>query len=275
MKFAEEIITSRQNRIVVDAVKLCEKKARESLRLFRFDGCKLFDEALEKDVEIVRVLLSESKANGLMSKVNEHGDKLGTAVISVLSDDVFSKVSEENAPEGIICIAKYPQKHVRKASCEELEQIALDNKRRIILLESVRDPGNMGTIIRSAAAFGVDTLVISRDCADIYNPKTVRGAMGALFKMNILVFDDIVDAVNALKKCDRKVYAAALDKNAVRLNEVGFETSDTVIIGNEGHGLSEKTVGACTRSLYIPMEEGSESLNAAIAASVIMWNMYR
>ena len=93
--------------------------------------------------------------------------------------------------------------------------------------------------------------------------------------MNILMFDDITQAINSLRKCGRKVYAAALDKTAVRLNEVDFETSDTVIVGNEGHGLSEKTVSACTRSLYIPMEEGSESLNAAIAASVIMWNMYR
>ena len=275
MKIAEEIITSRQNRIVVDAVKLCEKKTRESLRLFRFDGCKLFEEALEKDVEIVRVLLGESKSKELLAKVETKKDKLGEAVVSVLSDDVFSKVSEENAPEGIICIAKYPPNHVRTASCEELECTASDIKHRIVLLESVRDPGNMGTIIRSAAAFGVDTLVISRDCADIYNPKTVRGAMGALFKMNILVFDDITQAINLLRKCGRKVYAAALDKTAVRLNEVAFEPSDTVIVGNEGHGLSEKTVSACTRSLYIPMEEGSESLNAAIAASLIMWNMYR
>ena len=275
MKIAEEIITSRQNRIVVDAVKLCDKKARENACLFRFDGCKLFEEALKKGVEIARVLLCESKADGLLIKAKEHSEKLDGAVISVLSDDVFAKVSEENAPEGIICIAKYPDNHIRKAALEELELVASDKSRRIMLLESVRDPGNMGTIIRSAAAFGVDTLIISRDCADIYNPKTVRGAMGALFKMNILVLDDIACAVNILKSKDRRVYAAALDKTAARLNEVEFDTSDAVVIGNEGHGLSKNTVNACTRSLYIPMEEGSESLNAAIAASVIMWNMYR
>ena len=133
----------------------------------------------------------------------------------------------------------------------------------------------MGTIMRTAAAFGVDTLVVSRDCADIYNPKTIRGAMGALFKMNIFVFDDICDAVRLLIKNGRSVYAAALDKNAARLDKVEFSCGDSVLIGNEGHGLSEKAISACTKSLYVPMEEGSESLNAAIAASVIMWSMYK
>ena len=166
------------------------------------------------------------------------------------------------------------QKHVKKATKDDFFDTASDKTKRVVLLESVRDPGNMGTIIRSAAAFGVDALAISSDCADIYNPKTVRGAMGALFKMNVYVFDDIKTAVSSLVDSGRKVYAAALDKTAVRLDEVELSAGDAVIIGNEGHGLSQETIEACTRSLYIPMEEGSESLNAAIAASVIMWNMY-
>lgn len=275
MKIFDEIITSRQNRIVVDAVKLCDKKARESACLFRFDGLKLFGEALEKGVVLKRILLCESKAEKLLRNIKLHESMLGGASVSILSDDVFSKVSEENAPEGVICVAEYPKNHVKNASCEVFEPVAKDKSRRVVLLESVRDPGNMGTIMRSAAAFGIDTLVISRDCADIYNPKTVRGAMGALFKMKIFVFEDIRQAVEIMKVCGRRVYAAALDKTAVRLDEVEFQSGDAVVIGNEGHGLSCETINACTRSLYIPMEEGSESLNAAIAASVIMWNMYR
>ena len=274
MKMTDEIITSRRNPTVVDTVKLSEKKARESVGLFRFDGIKLFEEAVQKGVSITRVLLCESKANTLLPKLERLSELANTAV-SVLSDDVFAKVSEEQAPEGIICIAEFPEKHVKKTDKVVFESAASDRARRMILLESVRDPGNMGTVMRTAAAFGIDTLVVSRDCADIYNPKTVRGAMGALFKMNIFVFDDICDAVEVLRKSGRSVYAAALDKNAVRLDETVFSTGDTVVIGNEGHGLSERTVNACTKSLYVPMEEGSESLNAAVAASVIMWSMYR
>lgn len=275
MKIADEIITSRQNRIVVEAVKLSEKKARDASCLFRFDGVKLFEEALSKGVEIVRVLLCESKAAMLLEKIGERGNMLDDAYVSVLSDELFAKVSEENAPEGIICIAKYPARHIRNASARELQSAVSDKTAKIMLLESVRDPGNVGTIMRSAAAFGVDILILSRDCADIYNPKTVRGAMGALFKLNILTVDGICGAIDALRANGRNVYAAALDKDAVRLDEVCFEKTDAVVIGNEGHGLSENAVKACTRSLYIPMEDGSESLNAAIAASVIMWNMYK
>lgn len=275
MKFFDEVITSRQNRIVVDTVKLGEKKARESVGLFRFDGVKLLEEALLKGVAIKRILLCRSKADAILQRIGAYEDKLEGAAVSVLEDSVFSKVSEESAPEGVICVAEFPRHHVRRAGAEELSGVAKDKSRRVLLLESVRDPGNMGSVMRSAAAFGVDTMAISRDCADVYNPKTVRGAMGALFKMNIFVFEDIKEAIECLRSNGRKVYAAALDKSAVRLDEVSFDKGDAVVIGNEGHGLTPETVSACDKSLYIPMEEGSESLNAAIAASVIMWNMYK
>ena len=274
MKFFEELITSRQNRIVVDAVKLSDKKGRESVGMFRFDGVKLFEEAVKKGVVIKKILVNEGKLDRLYDRIKACEAELSEAVVYTISGELFEKISEENSPEGLICIAEYPHKHVRKATKSDFLDTASDKTNRVVLLESVRDPGNMGTIIRSAAAFGVDALAISSDCADIYNPKTVRGAMGALFKMNIYVFDDIKTAISALVDSGRKVYAAALDKTAVRLDEVELSRGDSVIIGNEGHGLSEETIEACTRSLYIPMEEGSESLNAAIAASVIMWNMY-
>ena len=274
MNITDEIITSRRNSTVVEVVKLSDKKEREKQGLFRFDGVKLFEEAIQKGISITRILMCESKAEDLLSKLDGI-EALENTPVSVLSDDVFAKVSEEQAPEGIICVAKFSEKHVKKTDKTLFWSATCDKTRRMILLESVRDPGNMGTIMRSAAAFGVDTLVISRDCADIYNPKTIRGAMGALFKMNIFVFDDICDAVELLKKSGRNVYAAALDKSAARLDEVEFSPCDSVLIGNEGHGLSEKAISSCAKSLYVPMEEGSESLNAAIAASVIMWSMYK
>ena len=274
MRVTDEIITSRRNPTVVETVKLSDKKTRDKEGLFRFDGFKLFSEAVEKGVFIERILLCESRAGEFMPRL-EGCKGLDGVAVSVLADDVFAKVSEEQAPEGLICVARFPKKHIKKATRKDLEVTARDMHRRILMLESVRDPGNMGTVMRSAAAFGVDTLVISRDCADIYNPKTVRGAMGALFRLNIFVFDDICEAVNLLMESGRKVYAAALDREAVRLDETEFSPSDTALIGNEGHGLSKEAINVCTRSLYIPMEEGCESLNAGVAASVILWSMYR
>jgi TrmH family RNA methyltransferase len=275
MKIAEEIVTSRQNRIVVDAVKLLDKKAREKAGCFRFDGFKLFAEALEKGVEISRVLVCESKLERACELLENGNADTRDISVTVLSDDLFLKVSEEQAPEGIVCVANFLSKHKLKADFNSIEALAREESRRILLLESVRDPGNLGTIIRSAAAFGVDTLVLSGDCADIYNPKTLRGAMGALFKVEVLRTQNLVEAIETLKKHGRNIYAAALDKNAVRLDETSFSTRDAAVIGNEGHGLSEAVIQACGKSLYIPMEDGSESLNAAVAASVIMWSMYR
>ena len=274
MRLADEIITSRRNPTVVDAVKLSDRRTREKEGLFRFDGIKLFDEAAEKGVSIRRVLICESRANDIVPRL-ENCKAIAGAVVSVLSDDVFSRVSEEQSPEGIICIADFPRHHVKKANTADALATSGDASSRVLMLESVRDPGNMGTIMRSAAAFGIDTLVISRDCADIYNPKTVRAAMGALFKLNILVFEDLCEAINAFRQSGRRVFAAALDREAVRLDEVEFSGSDVALIGNEGHGLSDEAIAACTQSLYIPMEDGSESLNAGVAASVILWSMYR
>ena len=275
MNFESEIITSRQNRIVVDAVKLGDKKAREKSKLFKFDGFKLLGEALDKNVDIKRILVSESKSEQLFQKISAFEEKGKNIAVSILSDELFLRVSDEQAPEGVICIAEYPNHHSINAASDAIKTLAEDLSKRILMLESIRDPGNMGTVLRTAAAFGVDAVIMSRDCADIYNPKTVRAAMGALFKVGVLSCDDFIETIEILKSSGRRVYAAALDKNAVRLDEVEFERFDTAVIGNEGHGLSQEAISACTRSLYIPMEEGCESLNAAIAASVIMWSMYK
>jgi TrmH family RNA methyltransferase len=143
------------------------------------------------------------------------------------------------------------------------------------MLESVRDVGNMGTIIRSAKAFGIDLLIISSDCADLYNSKTIRASMGAMFTQKIVTVPSISGAVKALQANGSHVYAAALKRDAKKLGEVQLKIGDAILIGNEGHGLSEESIDACDECLYIPMEAGSESLNASIAASVCMWELYK
>ena len=276
MIVSKEKIVSRQNRLVVETGKLSDKKERNLKRRFRLDGIKLFAEAVKKEVAIAHVLIAESKADRMLSAVHELRDQkaLREAAVHILSDDVFSKISDEKAPEGIIAVAAFPTFHgTGDVSCRMLEEAARAEK-SVLLLESVRDPGNVGTILRSAAAFGIGCVAMSADCADIYNAKTVRGAMGALFRMPIATFEDITEAVAVLRKNGRRVFAAALDPRAQRLSSKTLSAGDCVVIGNEGHGLSEAAIAACDQSLYIPMEPGSESLNAAIAASVILWSMY-
>ena len=277
MRIAQEIITSRQNRLVIEVGKLADRKTRMTEKRFRFDGVKLLHEAVANGIHIEKLLLAESRSGQILADLEavKNAPALGDAVVYILSDDAFSKVSGEQAPEGVVTVARFPSLHKRgEEAATLLAELSADIKKCVLLLESVRDPGNVGTILRSAAAFGVDAVILSADCADIYNPKTIRGAMGALFRIEVAVAEDITDAITVLRDGGRRVFAAALDPTAVRLGKETFREGDAVVIGNEGHGLSAEAIRASGQSLYIPMEEGSESLNAAIAASVILWSMY-
>ena len=272
-----EIITSRQNAGIKRACALLDKKSREAERLFRFDGSKLFCEAVAQGVFIERVYIEESAAELVYSKVGELVDKLDEGRVSFVADHVFSKMTEEKSPEGIITIAKYIDKSHKLIKINNEEFLPLSDE-CVMLLESIRDPGNLGTMIRSAAALGIDRLIISSDCADIYNPKTIRAAMGGLFKLRIDKLEPSVsmaEYITKLRSADRHVYAAALSSDAVSLSDNPLDKGDCIVVGNEGHGLSSETIKACDRSVIIPMEEDCESLNAAAVAVIFMWELRR
>lgn len=270
-----EIITSRQNASVVAACKLSDKKYRDTEKKFRVDGIKLFEEILQSGTEIETVFIKESSIGRLSDRIGEKLGGIQSSRIKVVSDGVFEKMTEEKSPEGIICVAKHID-NLHKIIKINNDGSLIDEieNARIFAVESVRDPGNMGTVIRTAAAFGVDVLLISSDCADLYNPKTVRAAMGALFRQRIIRIDDFPSAMRSLSKTGRKTYAATLGKEAVLLGEEKLRGLDCIVIGNEGHGLSENTIKACDGNILIPMTVGAESLNAAIAASVCMWEQF-
>lgn len=268
MKLPTERITSRQNALVMLAGSLAEKKYREREGLFRFDGTKLFAEALAADVPLVAVLLRESAAATVFA-----GDvRLPAACrAAVLTDAVFDRLSEEKSPEGVICLARRLDKIRKIVTINKRDEFfALFGEGKTLALESVRDPGNLGTAIRSARAFGIENVLLSADCADVYHPRAIRAAMGALFRQRVLIADDL-PAVLALLRERGRVYAAALDETAARLGQTALAANDTVLVGNEGHGVSAAARGASTDTLYIPMTGGVESLNAGVAASVIAW----
>lgn len=276
-----ETITSRQNPQILRAVRLQERKHRRREQLFCFDGIKLCKEALLSDVTIERIYMRASTIDRVLERMEQelpHIDFSNHPALVKLEDSVFEKISAEKSPEGIICVAKYIDKCHKIVTINNIDDSGaypVSKSERILLLESVRDPGNLGTIIRSAAAFGIDRLIISEDCADLYNPKTVRASMGTIFRQSIDCVDQMPRAISLLRKSGRNIYAAALDSTAVRLGAVDLHARDGIVIGNEGHGLSDETIGACTGCLFIPMAEGTESLNAAMAATVCMWEMYR
>lgn len=269
---AEEAVRSRQNRAVTELAKLTDRRVREETRTFRFDGIKLAKEALSAGVELPTVFLKESSGADILREL-ERCDQ--TAVrerigkVYTLVDDLFDRVSEEKSPEGIICCAKYLDKHQKIIIINNGNDFS--ERERIVLLESVRDPKNLGAIIRCAAALGIDRLILSTDCADIYHPHTVRASMGTLFRQKIDRTDRLPEVIGQLRERGRRVFAATLNDRARKLGEFEPLPGDCVVIGNEGHGLSEAVCRAATGGVFIPMEENAESLNAAVAAGILMW----
>ena len=274
MLFSSEPIRSRQNRTVVELAKLTDRRTREAVKLFRFDGVKLAEEAIASGAEIPQMFLRESEAETIIAALEERtgcslAERVGKLVC--LDDGVFDRVSEEKSPEGVICVAKYIDKFQKNVTIYNDADFSELAEERIVLLEAVRDPVNIGAVIRSAAAFGVDRLIVSADCADIYHPKAVRASMGTIFRQKIDRTDRLPEVIGQLRESGRRVFAAALDRDALRLGTFRIEKGDCVVIGNEGHGLTEQILSVCDGNVYIPMTERAESLNAAVAASLLMW----
>ena len=275
MDITRETVRSSQNKYVSLTRGLTNKKNRENENLFRFDGVKLMCEAIKKGVDISFALVRENEWQTLLDKAEKlyeiSENEINFDVIQVESA-LFDRLSEEMAPEGVICVARYEKELHRDVSAEEIS--AYKDSESILLLESVRDPQNVGAIVRVAAAFGVDRILMSRDCADIYNSKTLRASMGTLFAARIDRASDMPEAVKALREGGRRVFAAALERDSEKLGELEIKRGDCVVVGNEGHGLSSETIKECDGTVFIPMADGVESLNAATAAAVLVWEFF-
>ena len=274
----KEIITSRQNPQVRLVCSLADKKKRRQEELFRFDGIKLFIEAMACRTQIEAVFVREPMNVSVRELVDEYVRRgmLDDNMIVRVSESVFDKISEERAPEGIITVAK----HMKDLHMRSDSRVIIGHLRegeRLLIAESLRDPGNMGTIMRSCAALGIDRLIVSSDSAEIYNPKVVRGAMGALFHLPTITvdIDDMPACISVLRSSGRRVFAAALCEGAAKVGEISLKNGDCFVIGNEGHGLSRAVIEACDQAAIIPMREGNESLNAAAAAAICIWETVR
>ena len=259
-----ELITSRQNPKIAEAVALKDKKTRKERGLFFFEGKKLFEEAVKRHVPRVTVFVKEEALPdpALLARLPE-----GCRVFLV-SDSVYGKLTEEKSPEGLFCIAKTIDKYHKFATIYNKPSDFTEKDTTLLMAVSLRDPGNLGTVIRSASAFGCAGLILSEDCADLYSPKTVRASMGTLFDCPVTVVKEVEGTVGALKDQGVGVYAAALDRKAVGLHKLKTEDACCFLVGNEGHGLPKELIDCCSGTVFIPMTEQAESLNASIAASL-------
>ena len=249
------IISSRKNPAVAKFRELNrERKTREAEGLFNIEGVRLCEEAVNAGIEIETAFVAETAAR----KYADAYDTLcGACEPVMITDDIASYISDTKTPQGMFITAKM---------LDNSEKMCKIECGRYILLDGLQDAGNIGTIIRSCDALGISGAVLSPDCADIYSPKVVRGAMGSLFRLPFAV-TPLPCFIAGLQAEGYSVYAAVLDRNAQSIDDVRFPKKCAVVIGNEGNGVSEAVIAAAGKSIYIPIEN-AESLNAAVAAAI-------
>ena len=272
MVFINDILTSRNNPKVKWAASLSNKKTRGENRAFIAEGEKLVMEALDACLDITHIFISEKKKTEYLELIKSKSEckAFENTEVVVVTESVFEKISTEKSPEGIICVVKYLD-FLNNADIIYKEEFFSTQDERALILCSVRDPGNLGAVIRSATAFGVDHIILSSDSADVYNHKTIRSSMGSVFRTRVTTVPDLSAVISCARSHGRRVYSAELTENAVSLLDVPLCKSDVFIIGNEGHGIPEEISSLCDNSVYIPISKKTESLNAAVAAAMFMW----
>ena len=243
-------ITSRDNARVKFVAKLAgDKAARRKEGLFVCEGLTMLAEALRSGVMPVEVFCEESQTALLPPEVAHVSYEVPAHVVEKLSD--------VKTPQGVVFTCPIP------------EPKALSGP-QFLAVEELRDPGNAGTIVRTADAFGIGGVFLVGECADFYAPKVVRATMGSVFRVPVraVTLEELRDAMT---EQNIPLYAAALDARAAQISELSLSRA-CVLIGNEARGLSAQALALCDRAVYIPMR-GAESLNAAVAASVFLWEM--
>lgn len=248
-----ESITSRKNSYILHLRALCADGAyRREHGEYACDGMKLLREAVSSGAEILSVLWKGQAEN--LPGIDSARQYLAPA-------ELFDYASPMKNSPGPIFTLRIP------------ESKGAENIGRAIVLENVQDPGNVGTVIRTAAAFGINAVILCGACADVYSPKTARATMGAIFRERI-INADIAELRAIADKYSLPLYGAALTQSAKDIRELNVKNA-LVAIGSEGRGLSTELLNICDGELIIPMAPDSESLNAAVAASVVMWEMAR
>lgn len=255
------MITSTSNEKIKHVSALQQKAGlRREESLFVIEGGRLFWEA---PVSLVReVYVSERFLKNADGKIKERLEKTGYETVS---EQVFAKMSDTKAPQGVLAVLA--QQKYEKGSL-------LGTSSLLLLLENIQDPGNLGTILRTAEGAGATGVIMSRDCADIYQPKVVRSTMGSLFRVPFYQTKDILQEIRFLQGRNVKVYAAYLEGSEV-YDEVDYRGGSAFLIGNEGNGLTEETALAADKRIRIPMAGKLESLNAGVSAALLAYEAAR
>lgn len=237
------MITSNQNETIKEILKLKQKKYRDEYNAFLIEGFHLVEEARKNQCVLC-----------IITTLDQQFDEKTIYV----STSVMSKLAFTKTPQPIMAICQ-----------KKVENCLNEQGRRYLLLDRVQDPGNVGTIMRTALAFGYDQMIMSPDCVDLYNDKVIRSTQGALFQMNVCIMD-LEEAISVLKQHNVSVYGTCL-KDASVIDSYKPNDKMAFVMGNEGQGVKQDILNLCQYKVYIPIQ-GIESLNVGIAAAITMYH---
>lgn len=258
------MITSTSNAKIKRIVQLRKKKkARDAEGVFLVEGIRMFREIPEKLLQ--EIYISESCEGKEGKEIRRRASACGIRP-ELVSDGVFAYLSDTQTPQGILCVVgqlSYSLEEVADASCPHM-----------LVLDRLQDPGNVGTILRTAEGAGVTGILLDGECADIYNPKTIRSTMGSIFRMPFYYIQDLEEGIRYLKKRGICTYAAHLEGKRA-YDEEDYRKPCAFLIGNEGNGLRPEIADLADTYIRIPMAGEVESLNAAIASAVLMFEAGR
>lgn len=249
-------ITSVSNQLIVNLKKLRLKKYRKEQRLYLLEGRRLVTDALKLNAPIKTLLVLNSAIDSFSQAVSD-AQKVDAEIISV-SQNIIDALSETMSPEGIIAIA-------------QMQELPVKTGGPLIALDCIQDPGNLGTIIRTCDAAGIGGILLNEGCAELYNPKVVRSAMGSIFNVPIKTCTDFSIELKQLKKDGYLIAAAALGGSPFYQTRLPQRT--VLIIGNEGNGISREIISMADTVVTLPMRGGAQSLNASVAAGIMIYDI--
>ena len=254
-------ICSRENSVIKLAVKLQNNsKARRENGMFVLEGLRLCLDAVQNKFQVDLLIVTEEayvKHEQMVEEIAVNSQKS-----YIITTELFSKISDTKSPQGVMCICKMPSIDWK-----------INTAGKYIALENIQDPANLGTIARTAEAMGIDGLVVSSFGCDPFSPKAQRAGMGALIRLPLFVVPDFLDKLKTFKSNGYKLYAAVVGNAEQMLTDVVFGDACVMLIGNEANGLTADSVALSDSKITISMKGKAESLNAAAAAAILIWEM--
>ncbi len=257
------MVQSRQNKTVKEIVALQDKKERKKQRCFIVEGVRFVKEALLSGMSVEKICFASETAGRL---VPEFDSLLPEGIpLFEMPLGLFCQMAQTETPQGVLAVVRIPDRSLSSIYRQGFRGLILDN---------VQDPGNCGTMIRSAHALGFDAVIAACGSVDIFNGKVLRSTMGSVFHIPVIENISIKEIVSFAKEYQLELIAACLEKASV-CHETDLTGEFLLAVGNEGKGVSEDMLDAAGKRVHIPMQGGAESLNAGVAASILMYESNR